>query len=63
MRHRLAGITGDDVEREVNGVQLDMGDGVQQRYATLDAVEGAALDGGRRNEFRFIRPARTFGQG
>lgn len=38
MRHRLAGITGHNVEREVNGVQLDMGDGVQQRYATLDAV-------------------------
>ncbi len=63
MRHRLAGITGDNVEREIDGVEFDMGNGVQQRDTALDAVKRAAFHCGRRNEFRLFRPARALWQG
>ncbi|MNS96030.1 hypothetical protein D3C72_1303110 [compost metagenome] len=62
MRHGLAGISGDDVEREIDGVEFDMGDGMQQRDPSLDAVKRAAFHGGWRHEFRLLGPARTFGQ-
>ncbi len=35
IRHRFGGETGNDIERQIDGVEFDMGDGVQQGDAPL----------------------------
>lgn len=61
-RHCLAGKAGDDVEREIDGVQFDMGERVDQSDAAFNRMHGAPLDRAWRNENRFRRAARSIWQ-
>ena len=54
-RHLLVCEPRDDIERQVDGVEFDMADGVQQDDATALGIERAALDLCRRHEVRLVR--------
>ena len=61
IRHALAGESGNDIKREVDGVQFDMGDGMQEGNPPAGGMQRATHDLGRCYEFRPDRASRPVG--
>ena len=58
-RHRDVGEAGDDIPVQIDRVQLDMGDGVQQRDPSLGRAGAAARNLARRQKLGLVRPGRA----
>ncbi len=63
IRYMRRGETRHDVERQIDGIELDMGNRVEQGDAAMHCMERAFSDLRRRHQQWLFRPAGTLGQG